>query len=163
MHKSKVKILARQYNTLNPKKICPTGYKISLVALKKCKYTHGERSPVKPNELDNGIDNPKGRQVNRRVEIHRSNDSRLCNRCNDKVIISHGVQSFKEADFTNTAMRKRCLSTDKSCKYHSQSKNKILLARYMNRHAKECHLKKDKRLNAKSNNLFTATPSCMRN
>ena len=170
IHKSKVRVLHRQYNTLNQEALCPAGYKISLERLKACKYTHGERSPVKPNKLDNGKDNPDGRRYNRRVEIHRLHDTELCNRCKDDVIISHGLTTYKEIDFTNAAMKKRCLSLDKSCVYRSRTENKKILQKYMEKHSKQCKVIKNNDiqptslLEAKSNaknSTALCSPTCL--
>jgi hypothetical protein len=157
MDKSKVRLLAKAYNTLNPKALCPAGYRISLDLLKSCKYTHGENSPAEPNKLDNGNDNPDGRKSNRRVEIHRSNDSVLCNRCKDDVVISHGKKTFKEYDFTNAAMKKRCLGMGDSCKYNSQEENKFILKRYMNKHANQCSFVTGNMVGSKSGLLEIGT------
>jgi hypothetical protein len=170
IHKSKVRTLHMQYNTMNQKALCPSGYKISLERLKACKYTHGERSPVKPNKLDTGTDNPDGRRYNRRVEIHRVYDTELCNRCKDDVIISHGLTTYKEINFTNAAMKKRCLNLDKSCVYRSRTENKKILQNYLEKHSKQCKVIKNNDihstllLEAKSNETTGAalcSPTCL--
>ena len=139
INKRHLRVVDKKKNSINPKALCPSEYTLDLQSAKTCKFTKGETAPVKPNTFDNGKDNAHGRQLNRRVEVHRVRDSDHCKRCKG-IIISHGKQSYKESDFTNVALQTRCYELDSACVYRSKTENRKTLDAFLRDHLQQCNI-----------------------